>query len=75
MVASKNETRLTVIEHDLDGNGEPGMREKVTTLWHHHIEYSGVNRRRSIAWDKVFNFALALLQSGLLIYLIKGGKG
>lgn len=64
------EKRLTIVERDLNGNGEFGIRKKINILWTKHLKNKEVEDREKIAWDKISQLFLAFLQSGLLVYLI-----
>ena len=75
--------RFQELERDMVGvpGDEYGIRRKVGVLWEERVkrkEAEALQRvadvDKKIAWDKVFNTGLAVLQSGLLVYLISGGK-
>lgn len=54
--------------------GDFGIRKKVGIMWTAHLKRKETEAVRKIAWDKILQITLALVQSGLLMFLISGGK-
>jgi len=68
--------RFQELERDMMGvpGDEYGMRRKVGVMWTDYLKRKESGNRKQFAWDKILQVALALLQSGLLIFVLTGGK-
>jgi len=68
--------RFQELERDIAGipGEEYGMRRKVNIMWTAHLKRKESGNRKQVTWDKILQVALALLQSGLLIFVLTGGK-
>jgi len=68
--------RFQELERDMMGvpGDEYGMRRKVGIMWTDYLKRKESGNRKQVTWDKILQVALALLQSGLLIFVLTGGK-
>ena len=68
--------RFQELERDMVGvpGDEYGIRRKVGVLWDERLKRKESEGIKEVAWDKLLHIGLAALQSGLLVYLISGGK-
>jgi len=68
--------RFQEFERDMMGipGDEFGMRRKIGIMWTDYLKRKEAASIKKVAWDKILQTGLAVLQSGLLVYWISGGK-